>query len=207
MVQGPSWETNRSSASQEIPRVLWNSKVHCRIYKSRPPASTLSKRLPIQRIIYETVGIAFKPVNIWSRYLASPGRGRRLFTSVQNVQAGSGTGPASCSFSGGVSFSTVKRPGRDAHHLSTSTAEGESECSYTSSPPVRLHGAGRGNFTSSVFPNIVKSSITTLNSSWYSSAVGYRQGVCVCVCVCVCFWGRYGRPAFSLLAAAVDCLS
>ena len=28
-----SWEANRFSASQEIPHVLWNPKVHYRIYK------------------------------------------------------------------------------------------------------------------------------------------------------------------------------
>ena len=26
MEQGPSWEANRSSASKEIPRILWNLK-------------------------------------------------------------------------------------------------------------------------------------------------------------------------------------
>ena len=34
MEQSPSWEGNRFSVTQEISRVLWNRKVHHRIYKS-----------------------------------------------------------------------------------------------------------------------------------------------------------------------------
>ena len=33
MVQSPSWEANWFAASQEIPRILWNPKVHYRTQK------------------------------------------------------------------------------------------------------------------------------------------------------------------------------
>jgi len=50
MVQRPSWEANWFAASQEIPRISRNSKVHYRTHKRPPTVFILGQPNPYTHI-------------------------------------------------------------------------------------------------------------------------------------------------------------
>jgi len=48
MKQIPFWEANSNSASQEIPHLLWNPKVHYCVHKNPPPVPIQSQMNPVE---------------------------------------------------------------------------------------------------------------------------------------------------------------
>ena len=68
MQHSHSWEANQFSASQEIPHILWNPKVHYRIHKCQPPVSILSQLDPLHKLHIPLIVVCRC---VWSRNLVN----------------------------------------------------------------------------------------------------------------------------------------
>jgi len=65
MVQSPSWEANWFAASQEIPRISRNLKVHYRTHKRPPPVSILGQLNPVHIPTSHLMENKHSPLEIW----------------------------------------------------------------------------------------------------------------------------------------------
>jgi len=71
MVQSPAWEANWFAASQEIPRISRNPKVHYSTHKRPPPVSILSQPNPVHIPISHLLEIrpnTIHPAMSWKSY-------------------------------------------------------------------------------------------------------------------------------------------
>ena len=57
MEQSSSWEANWFAASQEIPHILWNLKVHYCIHKCLPSVPILSQQDPVHTSTFHLMKI------------------------------------------------------------------------------------------------------------------------------------------------------
>ena len=84
----PSLEAKRSSATQEISRILWNPKVNCRIHKSPPPVPVMRQislvyvpsQIPFLKTQCNVIFLSTTGSSKWSLSFISPTK--TLFASL-----------------------------------------------------------------------------------------------------------------------------
>jgi hypothetical protein len=126
MEQNLSWKTNRFSEYQEIPRTLWNAKVHYRFHKCQPPASISKKLHPVHNPISN-----FLKIYLFIILLSTPGSPNFSFT--QNFP----TNPCICLT--GLPYTLLTRPHYILFKFITQTILGEGHRIISSSLRTFLH--------------------------------------------------------------------
>ena len=93
MEQSPSWEANRFSASQGIPRILLNPKVHCCTHKCLPPVPILSLLDPVHnptshfvKVHRNIILLSMPGTHEWSLFLRFPHQ-NPLYASPISIRA------------------------------------------------------------------------------------------------------------------------